>query len=470
MAITKIHGIKTTVDKAIAYICNPGKTDESIYISSFACAPETAALDFKYTLDHTAEQLSRNDIDRENKAFHLIQAFEPGEVSYEEAHAIGKELADRLLGGRYSYVLATHIDKGHVHSHIIFCAADNLDYKHYHDCKKNYWYIRSLSDQLCKEHGLSVIEPSEKRGVTYKEWSSNKEEKSWKSKLRKDINQFIKLSSSYEEFLTLMTARGYELKNTSLDPSDGKYIAFRPADRERFVRGSTRSLGKNYTKEQINERIENNKRRTQPISQTEKRLRQLIDMNNQDTFAGKPGLQKWASKENLKIAAETYSRMTAKNIHNFTELADRISSLQQLSKTCNDSILSIEQQLRDLAEVIKYARQYQENKSVHDRYEKVKDQDCFFRKYESQIILFSGAERMLNRMGIDPHTLDLEKFHSQYEALKAQKQELAQQQKATRTEIRKLKLIEKNMQEYLKIFTPDVKIQVPAQSQDELEK
>lgn len=248
-----------------------------------------------------------------------------------------------------------------------------------------------------------------------------------------------------------MTAKGYELKNTSLDPSDGKYISFRPPGRERFVRGSARSLGKNYTKEQIHERIKNKKSRTRPVSQTEKRLRQLIDMNNQDTFAGKPGLQKWVSKENLKIAAETYSRMTAKNIHSFTELEDRISSLQQLSKTCNDSILSIEQQLRDLAEAIKYARQYQENKSVHDRYEKSKDQDRFFRKYESQIILFSGAERMLKRMGLDPHILDLEKLHSQYKALKAQKQELVQQQKAARTEIRELKLIEKNMKDYLAV-------------------
>lgn len=124
MAVTKIHSIKSTVDKAIEYICNPNKTDENQYISSFACAPETAALDFKYTLDHTTEST------HENKAFHLIQAFEPGEVSYSEAHTIGKELADEVLQGKYSYVLTTHIDKGHVHNHIIFCAADNINYNH----------------------------------------------------------------------------------------------------------------------------------------------------------------------------------------------------------------------------------------------------------------------------------------------------------------------------------------------------
>ena len=113
MAYTKIHAIKATVDKAIEYICNPNKTDEQIYVSSYACAPETAAIDFKYTLDHCRENSP-------NKAYHLIQAFAPGEVGYEEAHHIGKELADKVLEGKYSYVVTTHIDNGHIHNHIIF--------------------------------------------------------------------------------------------------------------------------------------------------------------------------------------------------------------------------------------------------------------------------------------------------------------------------------------------------------------
>lgn len=166
MAVTKIHGIKTTVDKAIEYICNPDKTDQNLYISSFACSPETAALDFKYTLDHTHDC---RDPHNTNKAFHLIQAFSPGEVSYEEAHQIGKELADRLLEGKYSYVLTTHTDKGHVHNHLIFCSADNITFSHYHDCKKNYWKIRNLSDTLCLEHNLSTIMPNGKKGMKYNE-------------------------------------------------------------------------------------------------------------------------------------------------------------------------------------------------------------------------------------------------------------------------------------------------------------
>lgn len=262
MAITKIHGIKTTVNKAIDYICNPEKTDDQIYISSFACSPETAALDFKYTLDHTTEHSFADGQDRENKAFHLIQAFAPGEVSYEEAHAIGKELADKLLSGRYSYVLTTHIDKGHIHNHLIFCAADNINYKHYHDCKKSYWNIRNLSDKLCQDHGLSVIEPTGKRGMKYKEWSANKTDTGWKIQIRKDINQSIKVSSTYEEFLALMKAKGYEMKNTSFDENSGKYITFRPLGKDRPVRGSVKSLGANFTKERIKERIDNKRHRS----------------------------------------------------------------------------------------------------------------------------------------------------------------------------------------------------------------
>ena len=168
MAYTQIHAIKTTVDKAIDYICNPEKTAERFLISSFVCAPETAAFDFRYTLDHCRE----NSV---NQAYHLIQSFVPGEVSYEEAHRIGTELADKVLESKYAYIVTTHIDKEHIHNHILFCAADHINYDKYHDCKKTYYRIRNLSDELCREHQLSVIEAGEKRGEKYIEWQAKKQ-------------------------------------------------------------------------------------------------------------------------------------------------------------------------------------------------------------------------------------------------------------------------------------------------------
>ena len=181
------------------YICNPAKTDESILISSFGCSPETAAFDFKFALSKT------NQADP-NKAFHLIQAFMPGEVSYKEAHQIGIELADKLLEGKYSYIVATHIDKGHVHNHIIFCAADNINHEKYHDCKKTYYHIRHMNDELCSEHQLSVLPPTDQRGKTYKEWLSNKSNPSWKTRLKNDIDEAIQSVDTYEDLLDLIRA------------------------------------------------------------------------------------------------------------------------------------------------------------------------------------------------------------------------------------------------------------------------
>lgn len=452
MAITKIHGIKATVDKAIDYICNPDKTDDKIFISSFACAPETAALDFKYTLDHTTEHSFADGQDKENKAFHLIQAFEPGEVSFEEAHAIGKELADKLLEGKYSYVLTTHIDKGHVHNHLIFCAADNIDYAHYHDCKQSYYRIRNISDKLCQEHGLSVIEPDGKRGMKYNEWAANKKGKDWKPQIRKDINQAIKASSTYEDFLALMKAKGYKMTGTALDGDARKYITFQPLGRDRAVRGSVKSLGKNFTREQIKERIENRHLRTASLRQSDKKTLQMIDMVSDPKFAENMGLQKWATKENLKIAAKTFSLMSAKNIHNFAELDARIITLQEQAKAANGSIVLLEGQIRDIAETIKYAEQYRENKPFNERYEHAKDQDKFLRKYESHLILFDGAKRMLQRKGTDLGHLNLSKMKATYQELLDKKKDLTARHTTAQSETKQLEQIRKNMAQYLELY------------------
>ena len=361
MAYTKIHAIKATVDKAIEYICNPDKTDEQIYVSSYACAPETAAIDFKYTLDHCRENSP-------NKAYHLIQAFAPGEVSYEEAHRIGKELADKVLEGKYSYVLTTHIDKGHIHNHIIFCAADNIEHNKYHDCKQSYYHIRKLSDELCKVHNLSIIIPGGERGKKYKEWQSDQNGSTWKTQLRRDINFCIKSASTYEDFLLLMRAKGYEIKGESFEESAAKYISFRPLDKERFVRGSTKSLGKEYTKERIRERIEMKRERKSVIPKKDYSARRLIDTSD-EKFQNSPELQQWATIENLKIATQSYNE-----VGSLSDLKHQITVKTEAGKYAKQSAVKLEHRMKDLAEIIKYAEQYKDNRSYHIAYKSQRTQ------------------------------------------------------------------------------------------------
>ena len=387
MAYTKIHAIKATVDKAIEYICNPDKTDEQIYVSSYACAPETAAIDFKYTLDHCRENSP-------NKAYHLIQAFAPGEVGYEEAHRIGKELAGKVLEGKYSYVVTTHIDKGHIHNHIIFCAAANIEYNKYHDCTQPYHRIRHLSDELCKEHNLSVIIPGGERGKKYKVWQSDQNGSTWKTQLRRDINFFIKSASTYEEFLLLMRAKGYEIKGKTFGEDAAKYISFRPLDKERFVRGSAMSLGKEYTKERIKERIERKRERKAVIPKRDYSACKLIDTSD-DKFQNSPGLQQWAAIENLKIAAQNYNEAGS-----LSDLEHKITVKTEAGRSAKQSVVELEHRMKGLAEIIKYAEQYKDNRSYHIGYKKAKNPDAYFRRYESQIILYGGARRMLEQATI----------------------------------------------------------------------
>ena len=152
MAVTKIKPVKSTLSKALDYIENPDKTDGKILISSFGCSYETADIEFGYTLSQARDKGN-------NLAFHLIQSFAPGEVDYEKAHEIGRQLADAVTKGQHEYVLTTHIDKGHIHNHIIFCAVNFVDHHKYVSNKRTYYGIRNMSDKLCRDNGLSVVVP-----------------------------------------------------------------------------------------------------------------------------------------------------------------------------------------------------------------------------------------------------------------------------------------------------------------------
>ena len=194
MAVTKIHPIKSTLKKALDYIENPDKTDGKLFVSSYGCSYETADIEFQMLLDQAYQKGN-------NLAHHLIQAFEPGETTAEQAHEIGRQLADEVLQGKYPYVITTHIDKGHLHNHIIFCAVDMANQRKYISNRQSYAFIRRTSDRLCKEYGLSVVKPGKDKGKTYAEWDAQKKGKSWKAKLKIAIDAAIPQAKDFDSFL-----------------------------------------------------------------------------------------------------------------------------------------------------------------------------------------------------------------------------------------------------------------------------
>lgn len=432
MAITRIHAIKATVSGAVNYICNEKKTDSSLLISSFGTTPETAANDFKFTLSHT-------DSSDPNKAFHLIQSFAPGEVSAEEAHKVGEELADRLLKGRYSYIVATHTDKGHIHNHILFCAADNIDYKKYHDCKRTYWDIRHLNDELCEAQNLSVIRENKYKAKKYKEWLSDKSGTSWKSQLKSDINETIKLAHSYEEFLSLMQAKGYQIKDSEIGPEAHKYIGFLAPGQVKWIRGREKSLGPEYTKERIKERIEEKARiRAERMKKLTTRPQSLID-TSQEKFTESPGLMRWAEKENLKRAAQIQSKLAEMGFKSLEEVDERIEALHQQAKTGKKATIALDKDIKSAAEILRYARQYSEKKKYDRNYKKSKDPERYYQTHNYDLHLAWGARDILESAGINPETINLQDIESRYEKLCADRMATSDAYKKAERECEKLK-------------------------------
>ena len=415
MAITKIHAVKATISGAVNYICNAEKTDGEFYITSFGTTPESAAVDFKQTLSYT-------DPSDPNLAYHLIQSFVPGEVSAKEAHQIGIELAERLLGNRYSYIVATHTDKGHIHNHILFCAADIYDHKKYHDCKKSYWNIRHISDELCAAHNLSVIRDNKHLSKSYREWQADRNKASWKSQLKADTNECIKRSRTYEDFISFMQAKGYEIKDYEFGEGAHKYISFRAPGQDRFIRGREKSLGPEYTKESIKARIERQgARRAERMRLFLNRPTGMID-TSKERFDESPGLKKWADLQNLKEAARVQSVLAEKGIHGFEELDEIISSLHQKSKTARKTTISLDRQLEEAKNILNYARQYAEKHIYEEHYEKTKDPERYYRERSYDIQLAWGARTGLESAGLDPKALKLEELEADYAKLTSDRQ------------------------------------------------
>ena len=356
MAITKIKPIRGTVNKAIAYIIDPKKTDDELLVSSFGCAAsDTAAKEFEWTRNLAAQRGMQIP---KVIARHLIQSFDIGEVSPEKAHEIGKQFADEWLKGKYEYVIATHIDKGHCHNHIIFNAVNFVDYHSYRSNKRTYRELRQLSDEICKEHGLSVIPPSQNKGMDYKEYNEAKRGTSWKQKLRQTIDRLVITAKDWDEFLKLMQEAGYEIK-------PGKYISFRAEGQERFTRAKT--IGENYTEERLKERIAGRNPRKQRMQTERKGISLIIDIQNSIKAQESKGYAHWAKIHNLQEAARTINYLTENGLLRYADLEAKVEDIHSSYERTGKELITVEARLREVQPLIKNISNYHRHSDICDQ-------------------------------------------------------------------------------------------------------
>lgn len=228
----ELQSLKDVMDYAV----NPTKTEKQFYVSGANCDPSIAREQMLITKKRFGKPDGRS-------AYHSYQSFKPGETTPDKAHEIGVKFAERLWGEEFQVVVATHVDKAHIHNHFVINSVSFVSGRKYHSsCQSYFGKMRVISDELCKKYGLSVVEPSAGEGSRtrqYREWLDEKEgRKTWRGLVRQDIDHALSVSSSWPRFLAELKAQGYEVK------TGVKYIAVKPPGKERFIR--LRSLGDGY--------------------------------------------------------------------------------------------------------------------------------------------------------------------------------------------------------------------------------
>ena len=437
MAVTKIKAIRGTLSKAIAYILNPEKTDEKLLVSSYGCASETAAREFEWTRK-LAEQKGMNPV--RIIARHVIQSFEIGEVTPELAHEIGKQFADEILGGKYEYVLTTHIDKDHVHNHLIFNAVDFVNYHAYKSYKRIYYDMREVSDRLCKENGLSVIPPSQNKGMGYKEYTEAKRGTSWKQKLKQTIDRLVITAKDYDDFLRLMQEAGYEIKT-------GKYISFRAKGQERFTRSKT--IGENYTEERIKERIAGRTPRRSQRQTTPKGISLIGDIQERIRLIDSKGYEHKAKLTILKEAARTLNYLTDNNLLQYADLEKKVEDVHSSYDRTGKELKGVEARLREVQPLIKNISNYQRLKPVYDAFQKAKDKPGFKAKHEAELVIFEAARSTLLAMQGDEKLPSLKTLQAQQQRLLDEQQRLYDERAKLKKEVKQIETIKSNVDTFL---------------------
>ena len=438
MAYIKIFPIKVTDKKALDYITNPDKTDEKLLVSSFGCSPETADLEFALT----RETAKKNGMDKgDNLAFHLIQSFKPGEVDAETAHRLGQQFADEVLKGKYEYVISTHVDKDHIHNHIIFNAASFVTNHKYVSNKRSYHKICRISNRICQENRLATSMPTGEKGKSYKENMEYQRGTSWKAKLRVSIDKAIWSSINYEEFLQKMQLAGYEIRQ-------GKNLSFRAPEQKNFT--YMKSLGSYYTEENVRLRLEKNRYKTKSPKNLSREARLYINISTYVITGNREGFERWAKLNNLKEAAKTFNYLSENNLLNYEDFQQHISDVENSIKVADQRIQEIRTELTTQKIIQKHCDSYRLCRKVIEDGKSAPDRKIYRSRYQAEYQLHDSLKKELQDLGVTKIPSS-EKIQKRIENLETEQTTTVQEKQELRKKQKMLDVIQKNFTALLDI-------------------
>lgn len=433
MAYVKTFPIRYHVKTSIDYIAAPHKTDNGSLVSCYNCSLETADLEFKQTRRISGSK-------GKHAARHIVQSFKYGEVTPEQAHEIGKRFAAEVLQGKYEYIIATHINSSAIHNHIIFNSVSFKDHRRYRSNKHTYKRMRFISDDLCREYGLSVIdENSNSRKCSQSEIYSEQRSKRvvWRDILRADIDKVIQETGSFDDFLNQMYKLGYGIKT-------GKYLAFKNKAQQRYMR--VKSLGSDYTEDEIKERIITKR---QPIP---KRIRTsgrditlLIQIESNIKCRASAAYENWAKLHNLKEAAKTLNFLIEHDILSFKELDSKTDTLREQQSSMVAELKQLNDDVKDIDERIHFIKTYEEYKPIAAEYEKAVFKTKFRQKHFDELELFETVHARLKQLYPNKKIPSVAALKRAQERIEFKKDKLHEQYKDVQNEAQTYSVLRENI-------------------------
>jgi len=453
MATTRLIPMHQNKGKSISqcltdrteYAKNPDKTADGEFISAYECDPATVDAEFlaakRIYADRTG-RLQQSDV----IAYQVRQSFRPGEVTPEEANKIGYEFAMRWTKGKHAFIVATHVDKAHIHNHIIYNSTTLDCTKKFRNFLGSTNAVRRLSDAICMEHRLSVIlKPQPSRGH-YGKWLGEQKQPTFSDRLRQAIDRALKQKpKDFEHFLSLMESAGYEIKR-------GAHIAFKGAGQQRFIR--LRSLGEGYSESELREIIAGKKLHMPSkaaASKSNKQVNLLVDIQAKLQAGKSPGYERWAKTFNLKQMAHTLNYLSENNLLSYEALSEKAAEVSVRYHALSAQIKAAEKRMTEIAALWTHIINYSKTRNVYVAYRKAGYSKKFYEEHTADLLLHKAAKKAFDELGVK--TLPTVKaLNIEYAELLSAKKKAFTEYTNARAEMREVLTVKANVKKVLEYY------------------
>jgi len=395
MHVIKGQSVAHTVHERLSYAINPGKTNNGQLVKAYGCEPETAAGEMLLCKKEYETYIGRSEEKKSDIVLYQIrQSFKPGEITPEKAQEIGYELAMSFTKGKYQFVVATHTDHTHIHNHII-CNSTSIDHtQKFRNFLGSSEAIRKISDKLCLENGLSIIEAPKQGPSHYGKWLGDKKTLSWQEKLRQTIDAVMaQKPADFDVFLKLMMESGYEVKQ-------GQNLAFRASGQQKFTR--LQSLGEGYSENKLRSamlgKTVHMPKAKRPYRKNPDKINLLVDIQAKLQTGKGPGYERWAKVFNLKQMAQTINFLTENNITDYETLVEKTKAATDRYHELSHQIKEIEKRMTEITDLKKHIINYAKTKEIYTAYRESGFSAKYYESNLENILLHQSAKRAFDSL------------------------------------------------------------------------